>query len=524
MAQATQKYSRSLAGSIGAGMKSLIGGEGRKYYVLEHKVSSKYHKAGENQRIIVDQIELGRDPKCQVRFDDERFGIVSRRHAAIVKDGDNWKLIHLSKSNPTYLNGIPVTKEWYLQNGDEIQLATNGPKLGFIIPEGEKGLVKSIGLTARMSLFRQQALRPYKQAITALACVLVLCLAGGTWKILDLDKQLLKKSAEIASLINANAKNQYIADSLARELVAVNQQMSDYEVKMDQMRRTTDDAVRRAIAAENEAREAARRSVREDEGPGPLKEQCFPHTYAIYQTKQVITQPNGEMQVFTFDINNAEERRLVGSGFLLSDGRFITARHVTETWYYYHFNWGDERINNMLLMENAVVHNGGDIVTSFLAVSSNGSRIQFTNKQCTVDRSGDSAGTATLENGMTVVLKKADVETSDWVSIHTEDQGLPLDSELSTSLPIGTKVHILGFPYGRGGENPNAVSPISSHAEVARDGLDVNGTIMTSNDDTQSGNSGGPVFVIKDGKYTVVGLLSGSTAGKGRVVPIKVVR
>ena len=50
-------------------MKSLIGGSGRRYYVLEDKVASAYHKAGESQRIIVDQIELGRDPKCQVRFD-----------------------------------------------------------------------------------------------------------------------------------------------------------------------------------------------------------------------------------------------------------------------------------------------------------------------------------------------------------------------------------------------------------------------------------------------------------------------
>ena len=156
-------YRRSLSGSVGAGMKSVFGGEGRRYYMLVHKVSSKYHKAGEAQRIIVDQIEIGRDPKCQVRF-DESFTTVSRRHAAIVKDGDNWKLVQLSQTNTTYLNGRRVEKEWYLQNGDEIQLSTNGPKLGFIVPEGEKGTVSSIGLTARLNLFRKQALRPYKNA------------------------------------------------------------------------------------------------------------------------------------------------------------------------------------------------------------------------------------------------------------------------------------------------------------------------------------------------------------------------
>ena len=124
MAQATQSYRRSLSGSVGAGMKSVFGGDGRTYYMLVHKVTSKYHKAGESQPIIVDEIEIGRDPRCQVRFDDS-FSTVSRRHAAIVKDGEQWKLVQLSTTNSTYLNGHHVHKEWYLQNGDEIQLSTN---------------------------------------------------------------------------------------------------------------------------------------------------------------------------------------------------------------------------------------------------------------------------------------------------------------------------------------------------------------------------------------------------------------
>lgn len=133
----TQSYHRSLSGSIGTGISSLINPRGRTYFILEHKVSSKYHRAGENQEIIVNQIELGRDARCQVRF-DESFSTVSRRHAAIINDGGNWKIIPLSQTNTTLLNGRPIRNEWYLQNGDEIQLSVNGPKLGFIIPTGKK--------------------------------------------------------------------------------------------------------------------------------------------------------------------------------------------------------------------------------------------------------------------------------------------------------------------------------------------------------------------------------------------------
>ena len=50
--------------------------------------------------------------------------------------------------------------------------------------------------------------------------------------------------------------------------------------------------------------------------------------------------------------------------------------------------------------------------------------------------------------------------------------------------------------------------------------------IKTSNDNTDHGNSGGPVLVNKNGKYTVIGILSGANMGsdashrKGRVIPI----
>ena len=94
----TKPYKNTLSGSVGAGIGSLFSPNGRKYYILEHKVSSKYHKAGEAQEIIVDNIELGRDSHCQVRY-DESFQTVSRHHAGIVKDGDMWKLVQISKKN-----------------------------------------------------------------------------------------------------------------------------------------------------------------------------------------------------------------------------------------------------------------------------------------------------------------------------------------------------------------------------------------------------------------------------------------
>ena len=99
-------------------------------------------------------------------------------------------------------------------------------------------------------------------------------------------------------------------------------------------------------------------------------------------------------------------------------------------------------------------------------------------------------------------------------------------------MPIKTHLDILGYPMGVGAESKSSLSPIYSESSVAREGLDTDGCILLANSETDHGNSGGPVLASKDGKYVVVGILSGSNrlgskSGKGssgkwkdRVVPI----
>lgn len=169
------QYKKTISGTIGAGMSALFKSNAN-YYILEHKASSQYHKAGESQAIIVNFVELGRNKNCGVRF-DETFKTVSRRHAAIVKDGDKWKLITLSNTNSTFINGQKIDNEWYLQNGDEIQLSVNGPKLGFIVP----GSIKTdpINVWKWIKLFNEQALRPYRTTLIIIGVMLLLMIGGG---------------------------------------------------------------------------------------------------------------------------------------------------------------------------------------------------------------------------------------------------------------------------------------------------------------------------------------------------------
>lgn len=230
-------YKRTVAGSVGAGVAAVFNASGRQYYILEHKTESLYHHAGESQKIIVDQVELGRDSACQVRF-DEAFETVSRRHAAIVKDGENWKIIPLSQTNSTIVNGEAIQGEKILNSGDEIRLSSKGPLMGFIIPQGKQSLVSSIGMTERLSLFRQQALRPYKRALWIMAIILILAIAGlVTWNVLQAkkyDAELQSKQEQIEQVQQDLTASDELIDALNDELEATQTQSAAERARVQQ--------------------------------------------------------------------------------------------------------------------------------------------------------------------------------------------------------------------------------------------------------------------------------------------------
>lgn len=516
MIQTTQKYKRSLSGSIGSGLKSVMGNSGRRFYVIEHKVSSLYHKAGESQRIIIDQIELGRDPKCQVRF-DESFTTVSRRHAAIVRDGDNWKLVQLSQTNSTYLNGHRVDKEWYLQNGDEIQLSTNGPKMGFVVPQGDSGLVKSIGLTARMNLFRQQALKPYKTALTILSCVLFVSVASLLTLNILTQQRARENSLRLAEEIQANKDNKALVDSLSLELAESNKKIKEYEGVIDKMSKSLTSANKRI-------------KILEDAFPAPISQNSLiPKELmeSVYFCGLVIS------------LEGEDIATLCGTAFLLDDGRLVTAQHVVNPILYPDLN--DEMSKNLNILINAFPEK---FEYTFVAVSMSNDRIvkKFSAKSNIFNMGKydtEILGSVEIDGIPFNVTCAKDYACDDrdyaWIQVGKEGN-IHYDSNLSSSLPLGTPLHILGFPRGVGAEDLSHITPFYSSSSVAKEGLDVDGCILLSNSETDHGNSGGPVFIQKGKDFICVGILSGSNRlgsktgatssdakWKDRVVPISAI-
>lgn len=502
--QTTKTYKQTFSGSIGAGMGSIFNPGGRKYYILEHKVTSKYHRAGESQEIIVDNIELGRDSHCQVRF-DESFKTVSRRHAAIMKDGDMWKLVQLSKTNTTFLNGRPVKDEWYLQNGDEIQLAVNGPKMGFITPTGKKSTVGSIGLTRRLSLFRQQALRPYKNAIAALSVALVLAVGGlGTWSYLkgeEYEGLIADAQQRLETLKSKNSQLEKLIAESAKE-----------QARLDSLIKIKSRPIHKTVIVKSDDNNGGG-------GNGPVAQlqnyeadifQIMTGLYVEYQGKQIpLETADGGYLGWT------------GTGYLLSDGRFVTAKHCVEGWKFNSQAELQSQINSLKdetyksLFLAGLTRSQGVKIGAIIIARSPSKELKFVSSQFVMDHSDEKA--VSVGDNMTILVGSL-ISGGDWAYVKAGQNGSIIgDASLSANLPAGARLEVLGYPRGN---KASGGSCLYGSCQTAERGLN-NGLIMISARNFEPGNSGGPVFYYDKGSYKAIGIVSMGTGDtRGGLIPI----
>jgi ribosomal protein L40E len=75
-------------------------------------------RAGETFRLEHERITIGRSPDCEIFLDDVT---VSRKHAVITKNGDDFRIEDEGSLNGTFVNKKRVEAA-ELENGDELQI------------------------------------------------------------------------------------------------------------------------------------------------------------------------------------------------------------------------------------------------------------------------------------------------------------------------------------------------------------------------------------------------------------------
>jgi pSer/pThr/pTyr-binding forkhead associated (FHA) protein len=504
--QATAKFSKTVSGTI----RSLAGGSGRKYFIIEHKTQSNRHKIGESVEYMGDYVEIGRGSQYALAFGDD-CQTVSRPHAAIERTDQGWVIKHLSLVNPTLVNGQELSNTpRALSNGDEIQLSHKGPVFSFLTPQGNT--VKNMGMTVRLKAMGRELVRPYKYAMSGL---LILLVAGCvmSWRIIHgKDVEIVEKDKVITEVREELAKTKQISDDRVDEIKALNaknmagtRQVALYK---NQLLNAIENRPKPSVSTpENTTKNT---EIAQPTTPETAKVQNLFQGVYYLTMDSIVLEGNGLST--SFPVGGS------GSGFLLSDGRFITARHCIEPWSYYAAD------DETMLLLNYTVNNLDCKITHYLtATSSNGTKIRLTNHDFKWTNKNDKKYEATIE-GQPALLTQVNLpDSEDWASAKLSKMpsgGLSFDASESSQLVVSSKVFALGFPHGIGAEDSK---PLYSEMTVARDGLH-NGRIEISGRSFDKGNSGGPVFVEKNGKFEVIGIVSSMAGQQGFIVPIATAR
>lgn len=508
--------------SFKSGM-TFIRGSDAYAYQLEFLTDTTMHKIGSAQTIVVPYIELGRASSCAVRF-HPADATVSRKHAAIERRKDQVYLISLSQTNPTLINGRPVEKEWPLHPGDVIQLSVEGPKLRYNLPalatkQTSSQAAPAMGITQRVGLVVQQAVKPYRAALIVAIILFIIFIAIGGYFFYDIRSQtntlalrtdslqvVSKRSAD--SLLEAHAKNRELEQLLMNNQIAMQEQLKSTVSKLTQLHQQEVKNLREAA----KATPAPKPELEPSEVIGQAIQAVERDVFYI-GIKNIRVEYEGQIMMDEPQPDNCH-----CSGFLLNDGRFVTARHCIDLHFY--------QVNEF----NMIANNGGKVTYDFYAVSSDKqTMLSFTNHDFIVNRSTDVYKQQEY-NGQQVNIVQAKLfDGSDWAVFQTNRKGNTVsDPQLSANLSKGTELHCLGYTYGSKYQNlRKGLEVLYSKASVAKDGLD-NNTIIVSGYGFDNGNSGGPLFTIRNGKAIVVAIVSAGYANPstgrddalGSVVPI----
>jgi len=102
--------------------------------VLRHVSGSRVNQIEEFPLAHLNELEIGRDAACRVRYDPDRDDLVGRHHAKISIEGGEhpvFTLKDLGSRNGTYVNRQRIAAPVRLYPGDVVQLGPGGPEFIF---------------------------------------------------------------------------------------------------------------------------------------------------------------------------------------------------------------------------------------------------------------------------------------------------------------------------------------------------------------------------------------------------------
>jgi hypothetical protein len=346
-------------------------------------------------------------------------------------------------------------------------------------------------LTQRMQMFASQSLRPYRTAVMTLSIVFVLAIGGLSYFLYQSNQELGIAKKQIATQIKEQLKNKEAQKVLNDNLAKVNKDLSATTKKLAEESKKNSEILKQVELSKN-IKETL--DLYEDD------------VFYLHMSK-LVYRFNGEVNTYK-DLGS-------GTGFLLDDGRFVTALHCVHPWY---FNTKDDAYKIL----NALKTQGEIVELTLVATSPSGKQMTFSSNDFNYSEAGLENRTYEID-GDDYLLKVNTDNTwkSDWAWIQTSQKGkIKSDDFLSKNMEANDRIYVIGYTFGLSQQPVSGLKPLHSEMAVAQDGL-TKGLIKVSGRSFDSGNSGGPAFAInKDGQLVNIGIISSGRQVVGQIVPI----
>ena len=219
-----------------------------------------------------------------------------------------------------------------------------------------------------------------------------------------------------------------------------------------------------------------------------------------------------------------------GTGFLLEDGRFVTARRVVEPWFYY---WstsiGEDNKGNIWTLGDlqACVNAGLKVEGNFTAYSPAQTSFKFSTSEMTKSAPKLKKYIETykvsrylrriVDSSIGIYVYDTKSSAEDWATLGKRDQlnvvdGLKYSASASLSPKSGEDVIILGYPHSDGFSNSLTVNPEQRKNTINSPDLNDVNVIEMATKRFYKGADGAPVLQNIGGVWTVIGIL-GHTDG-----------
>lgn len=502
MARPTQRQEFGLGSTIRQGIQMLSGKNVDNYTLVFIDPTMDHPRNGE-QTMWKPFVTIGRGKNCTIRYTDD-YPTVSRQHAYIKSEKGRYYLeAEPNATNPTLINNQPLKGSQELHAGDEIRLSYEGPRLRFLHTPANK-TTASMKFTSRLKEFGSQALRPYKQAIVGLLLLLMTLLGFTIWNFYKVSNEL-KTSKETIEGVSTKIENQIVITNSIDSVTKINSDKIDsFIIKIKGIKPPI-------IDVPDVKKLPVPPSLRELEGS----------IYFIYITNVQVGQ---DKITKPFELDKDLSYRWSGTGFLLDDGRFVTARHVIQPWRFNIKCGGidsedlDQQVKTFL---NNVEITGGKVEITYVAISPNGDRFTFTNSDVTLDLSKDLLDCGNNDKSE-YGIKKCVKYNTDWsyLKFNKRKGKLKDKHQISLVLPKGTQIVGLGYSYGDYLQSNYKLEPLLIEGKVVQSNT-TNGMISIAANALAGGSSGGPVMIkMADGSFEVIGIISNRLDQVQFLVPV----